>query len=163
LTKRLILALPTLAVVAAAPACSSSGSMPTPAVTTSPSPHPSAAQTSVSLSDFRSMDCSLLGPGENDDPRLVFEVELQVNSGIAVTVNSFTIQWHRRSVTGPVIATETDPVGPGERTVARGLAWAFAWPNTSGLTVSRNGAAGPDPVACTVAAISGASTTTGSG
>ena len=120
-------------------------------------------QTGVSFSEFHSANCNLLGPGENDDPRLVFWVDLRVNRGITVKVRSLTIQWHRNYVTGPVIATETDPVGPGKPPVTYSLVWAFAWANTSGLTFSKNSATGPSPVACTVEAISGTTTTTGSG
>lgn len=161
--KRLIVALSALAVIAGASACSSSASVQPPAATGAPAPQPSVAEAGASLSDFRSAGCNLLGPGENNESRLVFEVNLQVKPGITVTVHSLTIQWHRKYVAGPVIASETDPVGPGKPPVTSRLAWAFAWANTSGLTVSENGATGPDPVACTVDAISGTTTTTESG
>jgi len=89
-------------------------------------------------------------------------VQLQVKGGITVIVRSLTIQWHQKDVTGPVVASEIDPVGPGKPPVNDRLLWAFAWANTSGLTFSRNGAAGPSPVACTVEAISGTTTNSGS-
>jgi hypothetical protein len=161
--KRFIAALSALAVIAGASACGSSVHMPPPAATGAPGPQPSAAQAGVRLGDFHSVACNLLGPGENDEPRLVFEVHLQVRSGITVTVHTLTIQWHRKYVTGPLIATETDPVGPGKPAVTDRVLWAFAWANTSGLTFSQNNPAGPDPVACAVKAISGTTTTTGSG
>jgi hypothetical protein len=159
--KRLILVA--MLVIAGALAGCSSADAPSRAAASSREPQPSAAQTGVRLSDFHSVACNLLGPGENDDPRLVFWVHLQVNGGIAVTVRRLTIQWHRKDITGPVIATETDPVGPGRPPVAHNRLWAFAWANTSGLTVSHNSATGPDPVACTVKAISGFTTTSSSG
>ena len=161
--KRLVVALSALAVIAGASACGSSAHVPPQAATSAFASQPSDARTGVSLSDFRFADCNLLGPGENGEPRLVFWVHLQVSSGITVTVYSLTIEWHRKSVTGPVIATETDPVGAGKPPVTHGLVWAFAWANTSGLTVSQNSATGPSPVACTVKAISGTTTTSASG
>jgi hypothetical protein len=152
-----------LTVTAGASAGCSSANAPSQAAASSRAPQPSAAHTGVRLSDFHSVACNLLGPGENDDPRLVFWVRLQVNSGITVTVHRLTIQWHRKGITGPVIATETDPVGPGRPPVAHNRLWEFAWANTSGLTVAQNSATGPHPVACTVQAISGIATTSSSG
>src|SRR5215469_17385585 len=121
------------------PACGSSVHAPPVAASGANVPQPPAAPADVSLSAFRSVECTLLGPGETEDPRLVFEVHLQVNPGITVTVHTLTIQWHQRYPTGPVIATETDSVGPGKPPVTDRLLWAFAWPNTSGLTFSQNG------------------------
>jgi len=161
--KRFSVALSALVVIAGASACSSSASGPATAAASAPAPQPSVARSGVSFSDFHSVDCNILGPGENNEPRLVFVVNLQVKPGITVTVHSLTIQWHRRYVTGPVIAAETDPVGPGRPPVSNRVAWAFAWANTSGLTISRNGATGPSPVACTVEAISGTTKASGTG
>ncbi|MBO0832475.1 MAG: hypothetical protein J2P28_13075 [Actinobacteria bacterium] len=155
-------ALSALATVAAASACGASANRPPPAATSAPAPQPPGAETGVSFSDFRSVECTLLGPGEDNDPRLVFEVHLQVKAGITVRVHSLTIQWHRKYFAGPVVATETDPVGAGKPPVTNRLLWAYAWPSTAGLTSSENGATGPNPVACTVQRISGTATTSGS-
>ena len=152
-------ALSALAVIAGASGCGSPDRAPSPAAPSATATRPSAAPTGVRFSDFRSVSCNLLGPGETEDTRLVFEVHLQVNRAITVTVHTLTIQWHRNYVSGPVIATETVPIGPGNPPVTDRLLWAFAWASTSGLTFSQNSPSGPNPVACTVEAISGTAAT----